>query len=280
MMWASVVLPSPGGPNISTWSSASPRRRAASMKMLICSFTGAWPMYSARRLGRTVRSSSSSSRVATAAMTRSCSIIAPPLPCGRLQRAAYQFLGAGAFIVDGLQESRHFARPVTERHQGGIGLGLRPDAIHCPLSSRRQLAERAYAVAHLDQQALSGLAADARNPGEGVDVLCFDAQQEGVDVNSGQQCKADLRADARDTQQVPKQPPLVLGRETVQQVRVLADHEMRVQLDLAAQLGQAVERRHRRLQLVTDAAHVDQERRWLLADQLAAKEADHRAPPR
>ena len=32
MMCASEVLPSPGGPARSTWSSGSPRRRAASMK--------------------------------------------------------------------------------------------------------------------------------------------------------------------------------------------------------------------------------------------------------
>jgi hypothetical protein len=35
MMLASVVLPSPGGPKISTWSKASPRLRAARMKMSI-----------------------------------------------------------------------------------------------------------------------------------------------------------------------------------------------------------------------------------------------------
>ena len=39
MMCASEVLPSPGGPASSTWSSASPRRRAASMKIPSCSVT-------------------------------------------------------------------------------------------------------------------------------------------------------------------------------------------------------------------------------------------------
>ena len=33
MMWLSVVLPRPGGPNSSTWSSASPRLVAAPMKI-------------------------------------------------------------------------------------------------------------------------------------------------------------------------------------------------------------------------------------------------------
>ncbi len=43
MMWASVVLPSPGGPNSSTWSSASLRFFAAAMKISNCSRALTWP---------------------------------------------------------------------------------------------------------------------------------------------------------------------------------------------------------------------------------------------
>jgi hypothetical protein len=43
MMWLSVVLPRPGGPNSSTWSSASPRFLAAPMKISSCSRALAWP---------------------------------------------------------------------------------------------------------------------------------------------------------------------------------------------------------------------------------------------
>jgi hypothetical protein len=43
MICASVVLPKPGGPNSSTWSSASSRLRAAPMKISSCSRTLAWP---------------------------------------------------------------------------------------------------------------------------------------------------------------------------------------------------------------------------------------------
>ncbi len=59
-MWASVVLPRPGGPNSSTWSSASRRLLAASMKISSCSRIFGWPTYSSRRLGRRARSSASS----------------------------------------------------------------------------------------------------------------------------------------------------------------------------------------------------------------------------
>ena len=60
MMWASEVLPSPGGPASSTWSSDSSRRRAASMN------TASWPVdlllvdEVGERRGRSERSSSSS----------------------------------------------------------------------------------------------------------------------------------------------------------------------------------------------------------------------------
>ena len=43
-MWASVVLPSPGGPKSSTWSSDSLRWRAAWMKISSCSRILTWPV--------------------------------------------------------------------------------------------------------------------------------------------------------------------------------------------------------------------------------------------
>ena len=60
MMWASEVLPSPGGPASRTWSSASSRRRAASMKIASWSVTCDWPTKSSSVGGRSERSKSSS----------------------------------------------------------------------------------------------------------------------------------------------------------------------------------------------------------------------------
>src|SRR5439155_5546097 len=60
MMCASVVLPSPGGPNSSTWSSASPRARAAWMKISSWPRIFSCPTYSARVAGRSERSNCSS----------------------------------------------------------------------------------------------------------------------------------------------------------------------------------------------------------------------------
>src|SRR6185312_10637053 len=52
MRCASVVLPMPGGPEKSTWSSASPRRWAAATKTLRFSTTFDWPTYSSKLRGR------------------------------------------------------------------------------------------------------------------------------------------------------------------------------------------------------------------------------------
>ena len=50
MMPASVVLPRPGGPASSTWSSVSPRLRAACTKISSCSLAPLWPTKSSKRL--------------------------------------------------------------------------------------------------------------------------------------------------------------------------------------------------------------------------------------
>ena len=77
MMCASVVLPRPGGPNISVWSSASPRCRAAAMKIWHLRLHRGWPMYSSSRRGRTARSNASSSGMGIGVTTRSSSAIGP-----------------------------------------------------------------------------------------------------------------------------------------------------------------------------------------------------------
>src|ERR1044072_1728614 len=70
MMFASVVLPKPGGPVSSTWSSASRRLRAAFMYTRRFSLTWRWPMYSSIRVGRSVRSNWRSSSLGKLSFTR------------------------------------------------------------------------------------------------------------------------------------------------------------------------------------------------------------------
>ena len=68
MMPAKVVLPNPGGPWSSTWSSASSRFRAASMKTERFSLAFSWPMYSFSVLGRRDPSWASSCKKVLATM--------------------------------------------------------------------------------------------------------------------------------------------------------------------------------------------------------------------
>ncbi len=79
---ASVVLPSPGGPKNSVWSSGSLRCVAASMAIRSASLTFPWPMNSARLEGRSAtsptRSSARASGVVISGRAR-----APYFPVGR-----------------------------------------------------------------------------------------------------------------------------------------------------------------------------------------------------
>src|SRR5882762_8823512 len=89
MMCASVVLPSPGGPNSSTWSSASPRARAAWMKISSWPRIFSCPTYSARVPGRSERSNCSScAEVGLPEISRSVSTLTPAF-CPRTKKAAF-----------------------------------------------------------------------------------------------------------------------------------------------------------------------------------------------
>ncbi len=63
MMPARVVLPSPGGPANSTWSTGWPRRRAASRMIWSFSRNCCWPTKSARRFGRIPTSKAASASI-------------------------------------------------------------------------------------------------------------------------------------------------------------------------------------------------------------------------
>jgi hypothetical protein len=63
---ASEVLPSPGGPENSTWSSTSPRFRAASIDIPSTFLIRSWPTNSASERGRSEKSSSRSTLAGSA----------------------------------------------------------------------------------------------------------------------------------------------------------------------------------------------------------------------
>src|SRR4051812_20424456 len=125
MMCDSVVLPRPGGPNSSTWSSASPRLVAAPMKISSCSRVLAWPTYSASSLGRSARSMASSFGEAGAAETtrsgvggiaKSSVLIVIALPGQRLQRELDAFADAHV-LGQRLERRLRFLVAVPQRNQ-------------------------------------------------------------------------------------------------------------------------------------------------------------------
>ena len=99
--------------------------------------------------------------------------------------------------------------------------------------------------------------------------------RERVDAHARQHRQRDLRADAADLLHVAEQPALGQREEAVQRHAVLLLRVVRVQRYLAADVGQVVESAHRRLELVADAVHVDDQPRRLLVDERALESSDH-----
>ena len=77
-MPASVVLPSPGGPANSRWSTDWPRRRAASSTIDRCSLSSRWPTNSASVRGRSPASTTSSTSDVDAGLEELIPHGAPP----------------------------------------------------------------------------------------------------------------------------------------------------------------------------------------------------------
>src|SRR5512145_594196 len=158
MMWASVVLPSPGGPESSTWSSGSFRFFAASMNVRRFDTICGCPMKSGSRFGRNDRSSLPSSTEAFGSRMRpSEAIVSLPSPAASLTapRDGQLFqrlpdedlrrgLPAGLLARPGDGDLR--LRPgKPERHQGHRGLGLGCRGRRLPLGYRcRQQLDRHF----------------------------------------------------------------------------------------------------------------------------------------
>src|SRR5215210_2195869 len=164
MMWASEVLPRPGGPASRTWSSGSPRRRAASMKMPSCSVTWTWLTKSASFGGRSDRSKSSSPPTGRASwMTISSSPSTPgvriPLPGSTINASPPQLR------FRGLRESRLRPRRTPQRGLDDLLGALAAGLGEQPLSLGGRIAEV--------EQSL---------PGQRAGILPFSGRRGGVGV--------------------------------------------------------------------------------------------------
>src|SRR5690606_37044200 len=171
---ASVVLPSPGGPNSRTWSSASERPRAASMKTFRLPFAADWPTNSDRVWGLRARSYCSPGAGA-GEMMRSSVILPSPLRGEGGSRSETDEGEPGGKLNDGWKSAR-----TQHPHPSASGAPLLPsrekEARGRP-SSSQLLQGRADdqgqfgLLAQLDQGVIDGAA--------GIDLGDAQAQQGG-----------------------------------------------------------------------------------------------------
>src|SRR5688500_101279 len=230
MMCASVVLPSPGGPKSSTWSSASLRLRAASMKISSCPRIFSWPMYSSSAFGRSARSNASScGEVGAAATSRSVSIMVnrhsgqgriqctffwPSRLRQHLQRVPYAFGDAEAAFEVAHCELR-FLLVVSKREERVH------DVASCPIAFGAHCDHRnVELVFQLEQQALGGLLADAGYPGEAPRLLPAHRVAQIRDAHSGEHCERGACTDAGNLQERPEERTHALGEEREKLMRV------------------------------------------------------------
>ena len=192
-----------------------------------------------------------------------------PLAMHALQRLANHVLGAEAHAVEVLQHAHDLAGLVTEREQRAVAPRLRPASARAT-PRRRAPSDSGKRSAISSSSRSAGLAADAGDLREAHEILVAHALIEPFDAHARQHAERDARPDVRDLQQAAEQRALGLGEEAEQDVRVLAHDEMRDERQRLARIGQPIERRHRRLELVADAADVERQRRRPLRDQGAS----------
>ncbi len=135
------------------------------------------------------------------------------------------------------------------------------------------------AIAHFDDEPLRRLAANARNAREGRGILRLHAAVKLVHAGTGKDAERNAGTDAGNLDELAEETPFAFGAETKQDVSVLAHDEMRVQHDVRADGWQAIERRHRRLDFVADATHIQQQHGRMLRGQSTAQKADQGCAP-
>ena len=187
---ASDVLPSPGGPASSTWSSASPRAAAASSETASCSLSAGWPTNSSSRRGRSERSSSSSgvcSGVWMRAVTGSVMTCAPP--------SARWPSSSSARLAGGVGEQRlRLGGRVAELEQAVAGQQARVVAARGRGSPTVASAGDADLLAQLDDDPLGRALADPRHGLEAGRVARRERRDQVARRAAGQDGQRDLRA--------------------------------------------------------------------------------------
>ena len=229
---ARLVLPSPGGPDSSTWSGGRPRRSALSSTSPSCSRTRGWPTKSASRRGRSAASTSRSSVAVrgTARRRRGRSLARrqarrgqrpareqAPSTAGRRPSASGGHRGDRPPRPPGAVQPRPTSACRTWSRHGATGGDAGAGAGGCSTG--------ADPVPQLQHQPLGALPADARHPGQRRHVAVATARRTASGGCTASTAWASRGPDpARRLQQLEQRPLVVVG-EAVQGQRVLPDDQ-------------------------------------------------------
>ncbi len=125
------------------------------------------------------------------------------------------------------------------------------------------------------QQAFSRLLADAGHLHQPTHLLRRHGARQVLHAHARQNGQRRARPHTGDLDQLPKRLPLRSGGKTIQNLRVLAHHEVRQQRHFFAAGGQVVERAHGHIHLVAHAVAVEQDLRGGFFQQRAGQLAYH-----
>src|SRR5438105_12021750 len=170
------VLPRPGGPARRMWSTAWARCLAAPSMMSRCSRSAGWPTNSARRRGRSVVSSFSSSgsavtpaRSSSSRTSRSVAVeggARRPVDGQELERLLQQHLD-GPVEGQGAEHAADLLGAVAEPLEGGPDLG---PAARPAVDPGRVGGSGTELGRQLDHEPLGGALPDPGDEGEGVEI--------------------------------------------------------------------------------------------------------------
>src|SRR6266851_1714749 len=241
MIWASEVLPSPGGPEKSTWSRTSPRWRAASIDMPRIFRVRSCPTNSPSMRGRNERSSARSSSLWPAAASRAASATASASSicglsftrqhCERLAdnhfELALRAATARGGSVYGPARVDRFVAEVDERGNGVIEVrGAALSAVRRAVEFLDALGDDQFQlgglVAQLAHHALGHFGAYARDGVEPFDILARDRAHQLIGRQHGEYRQRELGADVLHQHQEVEGLLLGAREKAVQRERVLA----------------------------------------------------------
>src|SRR2546422_8380222 len=203
---ASVVLPSPGGPESNTWSIGSPRPRAPSISRPSCSLMRGWPTNSWSHRGRRATSSDTSSSADASATTRRSSFSptarftsSPPY---RLECLPKEFLHRPLAVRSERRE--RFARLLAGETEGQQGLA------HFGQRARHyRVAARPQTILQVEDDARGDFPPNAGDEGQRVGVSGRDRSAQGLGRQHRQDGHGELRPNPVHGHQLVEQRSLV-----------------------------------------------------------------------